>query len=257
MAPAQAATAPPQEQPQTQVAAGVTTDARSNDIAMTIATMRQADRPWSEIVSTLADDGVTGMPTSDPMQSTVSLPSQARDNGAVAPLSFRESVDMKYYKYYDNQQGETAIVGEYKWNNNSYLDDFNTATCGFPCQVGGEDALGIAVDRPINVTSYGAVFCGQNGGFTCGDALSRPADLNSSGVVFKQQDIGKAGDYSMATGVVTLRTTSDTTGIQAFPRYAHTWSSTGITGVSVSPSDVSFDFSASSNSFEVFAGGPA
>ncbi len=132
--------------------------------------------------------------------------------------------------------------------------------CGV-CHIGGADGFGISFSRPVtSVYGYNLATWGNYSFFGTSYSRLAPADANTYGVTYKGQDDSCKGagtgcntpaDYSFAHGALTYQIRTIGCGpIQAFAKYAHTWSSNAVTGFGVGPWSLSVSWATSGESWE-------
>lgn len=153
------------------------------------------------------------------------------------------------YVTFDVHQQRYFAVAKYQWKASADSEYFD-APCNSadnPCNVGGPDGFGMRFNRNVTNLGVGANFCGRpNPGrtwatFGC-TSPSNPDDNSSAGVSWRLQDrVYKTvvnPDYNMHNGVTSMGISGIPCGVtlQAYGRYGHSWSTTSLTGFSVSTS---------------------
>jgi len=135
-----------------------------------------------------------------------------------------------------------------------------TPWCG-ECDLGGDDAFGITLSRNVrSVTGYSVGTWGIFSRYPLSYDRMFSVDANVDGVGFRGQDMYckenafttcGSGDYSFYHGALTYTIGDIGCGvIQAFSKYGHSWTSSELTGLSVGPWSIGFQWSNSSRSWE-------
>ncbi|WP_147315400.1 hypothetical protein [Asanoa ferruginea] len=185
----------------------------------------------------------------------------------VAPLSSNTSATVGTPSiYYETARQLHYASTNFRWTNLSTMGD--GAYGGG--NVGGRDAFAIRFSQDVQNHGVAASFCPGNWtGATPypttkpGCIVVSPEDNNSDGASFAYQDrtqgarcsgtdYPSCGIYVGAQGTLVFTFKKTGTGcLQVFSKYGHTWSSTTISGVSLSNSGITMNFSSTSNKWEI------
>ncbi|SEF12530.1 hypothetical protein SAMN04489740_4254 [Arthrobacter alpinus] len=240
---------------------------RLSAMNMRIDAGRAAGLGWNEIRSDLASFGLQ-LPAEDPILTsqtitvpapTTAMPSSAAptsvneaNSTAAVPNSTAADVDIFVFSIYDSARGIDIFQGQYNWEwqvNKWYPD--TSIFCRFeaaPCAMGGEEALGVALSHPLTITAVH--------GWQRGDVLPNPAEVNQFGAIYKYQDhdyydpaATLNNGYDATSATVSVETVHSRCGVQAFVKYAHTWSSTGISSLALGASSVGVGFTTTGGSW--------
>lgn len=157
--------------------------------------------------------------------------------------AFWDSYAQKYYVY-----------AYFFWNSEAqWRADCPTGTYS-SANVGGNDSFGIAFSKAINRYSQQFQTWDNNGIRQTNTSTATKA--NSYGVAFSRQDKAlNSGDiYTWDSGMIGLYMLPQSTGYMTFwQEMAHTWSSTGVSAVSIGPGGITFTFTSSNNKWEAVA----
>ncbi len=174
----------------------------------------------------------------------------------VTPMSNNDDINMPVPTiYYDTAAKYYYVSGTWKWK--KIVD--KPTLCVNPCNVGGKDGFGATVNGNINVLSEVVQYRGNT---YYGWVSSTAAEhAGSSGVFFKFQDKIRlrGGGLSDALNtwegkiVMAFRPKSGCENVVARTKFAHTWSSTGISGVSIGNSGISVSFSSSGSNWQRYS----
>lgn len=139
--------------------------------------------------------------------------------------------------------------------------------CSLPCNIGGNEGIGLSLNRPVNSisSSYQATMraWGETDYFPMLNTTT-PSTLNNTGVSFIGQDKfcmsnqgsncgGEPGgqDYNFKYGSIIYYISNPGCGtLQAYAQYSHTWSSTSVNGIGVYSNGLSFSWSTTSDHWE-------
>jgi len=198
------------------------------------------------------------------------------------PSPSRDSVnsDMQW----NNSQGgifwdgqHHYVIAHWDWLNNSYKDDYFWSGClaifgSCTKNIGGFDGVGLALNTKATIPapsstsvdhSYYMATWGNGNNNDWTRSVKWAADTNNAfGVGFSRQDIGYvycgiscgSWDNNMHHGDILMffdnygRTCHD---YQAFLKYSHTWSSTSVTGFSITSKSVGITWSTTSNHWQL------
>lgn len=155
---------------------------------------------------------------------------------SVSPLSYTTSVELDIYSYYDVQVRQQVIGGGWAFTDpGAIVADANCPPGPqLPCEVGGEEVVGLAFSKDIPVVNTSAYRCtGPDMAEGCVE-VDAPFEVNQKGVAWKIQDVmfGHNNRYNMQFGSVLFRT-QDHCSLQAFMSYTHTWDNAQISSISV------------------------
>lgn len=223
-------------------------DTRQRWLENTITKMRGEKKTWEEIAIYLKDDGIE----------LITFPESESDT--ISPLSTGEDVTM--YRpsiIYDSVAREYIIIGEMEWKRPSsghpYWFSDLPMTEG---NVGGYEGVGIEVGYSpyTRLERYHLVSISYRDQRMY--TYTNPEDWDPQyGVTFKPQDrwwMAFGGpDYSFHRYMIyTYWTVSQAVSdLPVKHRYAHTWSSTGVTAAQIGYGGISFTFSSQSNRWSV------
>lgn len=140
--------------------------------------------------------------------------------------------------------------------------------CHSPCNVGGADGIGLAFSRPVVAIDDQVPWVRwtwDDTGYFGSETSYVPSDGNTSGLSFTGQDklclskqgtadcLGTPGQnsYSWHHGYIQMNIDDIGCGtIQAFAKYAHSWSSTSVNGIGIAPWSISVQWSSTQNHWE-------
>jgi hypothetical protein len=180
-------------------------------------------------------------------RSQIELTASTASDMLVSPPSL--SHDTQAHLYYS--------ITKWGWNNSDWKSD-RTFNPGGNNSVGGPDGIATAFNQSLLMRGYSASYWG-NGCASFGTrTTSTASDANSYGAGFSFQDINGSRyttgtnlcyDYNTLHGqeVISFYASKCITGVQAFGRYGHTWSSTSLTGFSIGKSSIGITWTSTSN----------
>jgi hypothetical protein len=205
-------------------------------LSQKMATLRQQGLTVEAIDAVLAKEGVineSGRPAPKP-----SANSSQGNIGVWAPTIYKDSCS------------STRYVTAY-WDFNSMSAMGNDAgNCDY-CNVGGQDAMGVAFNRAVgSAAGYSSATWGASSAFPASSGRMWPGSANTTGVVFQGQDhychpiiCGGSNDYDFFHGYIVYTIGSIGCGaLQAFSLYGHSWGGTQLSGVGVGPWSVSIEW---------------
>ncbi|MEA3572469.1 hypothetical protein U9M73_21305 [Paenibacillus phoenicis] len=198
------------------------------------------------------------------------------DESLVSPSSQGSDVTLnKVLITYDAQTGYWFVAGGGSWKNNNWSADVPTfliPSVGDSKNVGGMDAIGVTYYNTSG--DYNASVISSLGYWHDGEGNSvesnSPSEGNGKyGVAFEFQDKAIVTSVNYVTGyytykylgqgfsaVVTYNSNFTNWNGKARTFYAHTWSSTNISSISLNGSNSGFGasvtFSSSSNNFKIY-----
>jgi hypothetical protein len=161
----------------------------------------------------------------------------------------------------DSENGYWYAVGD--WTFKSAIFSALLHECGNTCAftltghaIGADDVAGLTFNFKLQQYQGAVTYCGDGSYYGCdtkttaGNGVIKP-----SGVYFAEQDrfaldgSGNGPDYLMDNGTITdqFKTTNDESchALQAYPNYAHDWSSTSIDGISFGTDSLGISWSSS------------
>jgi hypothetical protein len=162
--------------------------------------------------------------------------------------------------FYDSENANWYAVGD--WEFSEKIMDALLNECGNPCgyspdtgyPIGADDVMGLAFNFKLQQNQGAVTYCGDGSYYGCsthttaGNGVIKP-----SGVYFAEQDRftingnSKGFDYLTDNGTITdeFKTTNDQKchGLQAYPNYAHDWSSTSINSISIGTDSIGISWS--------------
>ena len=165
--------------------------------------------------------------------------------------------------YYDRDSGQYMSLSYWDWRNRNF--EYPSAWSGGTVyNMGQQDGFGIAYDKNVYMRSYRISYWGFSTDPYIGFPTtysSTAATANAAGVGFRFQDKMKRtapngtyqSDGNIAHGQLVnffLNGQSGCRSIYGFAKVSHTWSSTGVSSVSISPGSVGFSFSSTSSRWE-------
>jgi hypothetical protein len=180
-------------------------------------------------------------------RSRIELASSTNSDLKVSPPSL--SHDTQAHLYYS--------ITKWNWNNTDWKSD-RTFNPGGNSNVGGDDGIATSFNKSLIMRGYSASYWGNGCAGFGTHTTSTASDANSYGAGFTFQDINGSRyttgtnlcyDYNAIHGqeVISFKATSCTSGVQAFGRYGHSWSSTSLTGFSVGPYSIGIYWTSNSN----------
>ncbi len=200
------------------------------------------------------------------IKSKTGLVKVSTESGEVSPLSTNADVSTSTPTiYYDRGIGAYYAASDYRWNNQQTTGD-GPNTGG---NVGGYDAFSIRFT--LDIVNYGTTISICPGAWSGATPypstkpaclIPGPSENSEDGAAYRYQDrtVGarcSGSDHNScriyvgANGTLVFTFKRLTAGcLQVFSQYAHTWSSTTISSISVSNSGFSVGFSSSSNRWQ-------
>jgi hypothetical protein len=159
--------------------------------------------------------------------------------------------------YWDSASGQYMSLSYWDWQNRNF-EWPTTGTHGSTYNIGGPDGFGIAYDKPVYMRSYRMSYWGNDTSWFPTTTTYTASSANAYGVGFTFQDRVKRTNYNgnkitdsnAAHGQIVnffLNGQSGCRSIYGFSKYAHTWSSTHVTGVSIGAYSIGFSWNTTSN----------
>lgn len=223
--------------------------ARLHWLETTIINMRTENKTWEEIANSLKGNGFE----------LITSPESDREDTS-SPLSTGEQVTM--YRpsiIYDNVAKEYVIIGEMEWNydGDNFCFFWYHDTPYFGGDVGGCEGVGLELGYSpyTKLEQYFLVGIDTRGNQ---ERFTNPFDWDPTyGVTFNPQDrcwdpwYGKDYNFHKYMIFSTWTVSRPVSNLPVKHRYAHTWSSTGVTSATVGPNGITFTFSSESNKWTV------
>jgi hypothetical protein len=157
---------------------------------------------------------------------------------------------------YDSMAHDIVVTAEWDWKS---ADDANSDFGSGCCYLGPDgkaDAFAIAFSATVHFVGYSIEYNG-NGGWDSASSTN-PTAKNNAGVGWEFQDTlelvaARAGEnLNVMHGFLSAEVTElGTCSVDVFGTYTHTWSSTGVDGISISvPLGISFSYSSSGSQWQ-------
>lgn len=226
-----------------------TTVERKQRISAGIADLWQHTQNEDAVAKFLEEHGLEIV--ARPEDQEVSLASNPSDVYLPGPtITYDRSLD-QYLIYFNWYWKKDGLQG--RWFQDSPICPY-----GMTCNMGGADAWGLHLDKSdVLDLDYQMLVLYDSAGQTSAWADNPVYNSGSHGAAFEYQDtvyIPVVGPrvYNADSGSVTLWMTKVGAGtVQFRSRMAHTWSSTSITSGTFSSSNLTFQFSSTSNRWDI------
>ncbi len=148
--------------------------------------------------------------------------------------------------YYDDLDPSKFIAsGFFFWDSGLWEYDL-PSPCPQSGNMGGTDAFGISFDKPITIYAKDFLTWDRNGNLW--EDTSIADTQNTYGVAFAENDqyFSYGDDYTWDSGFVSVKFLPQQSGVySAWQTLGHTWSTTGISNISISSSGIGVSFTSS------------
>jgi hypothetical protein len=217
--------------------------------AKLIESMRQAGASDAAIDAAMASDlCMTRVPDSKTASSVAPMTSSSSAVRVYAPVWYWDTNNGTRQPWYD-------VYVSYSWLNTSFTSEVGIGADG------GPDGFAMSFNTGMLwVPGVPAEFDFHGHSYWGWQYDTSPDTQNQDGAGFLDQDYSYSGDLTMYSGTLytsVYRPTSGCANVQAFAKYSHTWSSTGLTGVGVGPWAISFSWADSNYLWNVSGPGSA
>jgi hypothetical protein len=222
----------------------------------------------SRIISDMHRQRLTADQISQTLQQNCGIERKSKPISTFAPSSTNQDIDVRPPDiFYDHGITEWYVEASFMWPQNFNFFSEIPFGCLSPCNVGGSDGFGIALSRPVLAVdptrSYNILIHDWNLYWPY-TYMDTPSDANTTGVAFVGQDKycfsnqgsncgaengGSAYSWAFADLFYFIEDIGCGT-IQAFAKYAHSWSSTSVNGIGVGPWSLNVQWSSSADRWE-------
>jgi hypothetical protein len=214
----------------------------------------------------------TTPPTATPTTSATSATSAtSHERTSPAKNSVREDLNVPAPKIdrvdgpFPHGEHEYVAIGKWKWRDSAYANDTGKGAVNEPANIGGDDGFAIRLDSGMEMLNYGLTICGNGHSYGC-RSFSRTDDSSTFGAGFEEQDTldfsedvlnqppTYNADDTMFSGTesVYFRARNKCIkSVQAWSRYAHTWSSTAVDSIDIGKDSIGFGWHSEGHDWKI------
>jgi hypothetical protein len=211
------------------------------------------------------------VPTTPPTATSAISTSTSTGRTSPAKNSVREDLNVPAPKIdrvdgpFPHGEHEYVAIGKWKWNDSAYANDTGKGAVNEPANIGGDDGFAIRLDSGMEMLNYGLTICGNGHSYQC-RSFTRTDDSSTFGAGFEEQDTldfsedplnqppTYNADDTMFSGTesVYFRARNKCVkSVQAWSRYAHTWSSTAVDSIDIGKDSIGFGWHSEGHDWKI------